>query len=428
MDPYDILARKRAGGALGEAELREVVSGASDESWSDAQLAAFLMAAAIRGLDGQETQWLTQAMLESGQQWRLFDEVPALGDKHSTGGVGDKVSLILSPLLAACGQPVVMLTGRALGHTGGTADKLETIPGLDLALDRRRCLELIERTGLAIGIATDAIAPADRRLYGLRDRTATVDSLPLITASILSKKLATGAAVIVFDVKTGDGAFMRERRDAAALARLLVDTCARMGRRASALITDMSQPLGRCVGHTSEIGETVDCLEGRGPRDLMDLVLELSEEVARLAGSDVSRADLERAVETGAARQKLDEWVEAQGGDPAALPGLGLRRAPEAVPLTASRGGVLAAVQTRRLGLLLGEAGAAARGGEPIDTEVALECEARIGQPVAAGDELARVYLRRPDTELAARLAACFEVADEGRAPELLVERIVASV
>jgi thymidine phosphorylase len=243
VDPYDILAHKRAGLRLGEEELREVVAGASGGGWSDAQLGAFLMAAAIRGLDSEETQWLTQAMLESGEQWRLGDEIPTLGDKHSTGGVGDKVSLILSPLLAACGQPVVMLTGRALGHTGGTADKLETIPGLDLALDRQRCLRLLAETGLAIGIATDAVAPADRRLYGIRDRTATVDSLPLITASILSKKLATGAGAIVFDVKTGDGAFMCERQDAAALASLLVDTCQRIGCRASALITDMSQPM-----------------------------------------------------------------------------------------------------------------------------------------------------------------------------------------
>ena len=424
MDPYQILARKRAGASLDAAELRQVVAGASGDGWSDAQLAAFLMAAAIRGLDREETAALTRAMLESGEQWRLADEVPTLGDKHSTGGVGDKVSLVLSPLLAACGQPVVMLTGRALGHTGGTADKLETIPGLDLALDRGRCLRLLERTGLAIGIATAEIAPADRRLYGLRDRTATVDSLPLITASILSKKLATGAGAMVFDVKTGDGAFMRRREDAAELARLLVETCERIGRRAGALITDMSQPLGRSVGHTAEIGETLDCLEGRGPADLMELVLALCEELSGLAGTGVGRADLEAAIASGAARAKLDEWVVAQGGDASVLGELGRRRAPEVVSVVAARSGVLAAVATRRLGLLLGEAGAAARGGRPIDTEVSLEVEARIGEPVAAGDELARVYLRRPDEALSARLADCFEVADEGEAPELVVERV----
>jgi pyrimidine-nucleoside phosphorylase len=424
VEPYEILARKRAGKRLGEAELRSVVAGASGTGWSDAQLAAFLMAAAIRGLDGEETQWLTRGMLESGQQWRLFEELPLLVDKHSTGGVGDKVSLILAPLLAACAQPVVMLTGRALGHTGGTADKLETIPGLDLALDRDRCLRLLDRTGMAVGIATEGIAPADRRLYGLRDRTATVDSLPLITASILSKKLATGAAAIVFDVKTGDGAFMRERRDAEALAALLVETCTGMGRRASALITDMSQPLGRCVGHTCEIGETLECLEGRGPQDLTELVLELSAEAANLAGTGVGRADLEAAMESGAARAKLNEWVEAQGGDPSALADLGRRRAPLVVPLCAKRSGVLAQVHTRRLGLLVGEAGAAARDGGAIDTEVALEYGARLGQTVTAGQELARLFLRRADDDLVSRLSDCFEVADEGRVPELIVDHI----
>jgi pyrimidine-nucleoside phosphorylase len=427
LNAYDILARKRAGLRLDEDAVRSLVAGAAGGAWSDAELAAFLMAAAIRGLDGEETQWLTRGMLESGEQWRLFDDLPELGDKHSTGGVGDKISLILSPLLAACGQPIVMLTGRALGHTGGTADKLETIPGLDLAIDRERCLRLLERTGMAIGIATDTIAPADRRLYELRDRTATVDSLPLITASILSKKLATGASAIVFDVKTGDGAFMRERRDAAALASLLVDTCSRLGRRASALITDMSQPLGCWVGHTAEIGETVDCLEGGGPEDVMELVLTLSEEVSRLTGSGVARVDLERAVDSGAARAKLDQWVEAQGGDPSSLPELGRRRAPVAIPITASRSGRLAAVATRRLGLLLGEAGGAARDGQPIDSEVALEYTARIGQPVRAGDELAQVYLRRRDDELCSRFTTCFAVADDGEAPGLIVDKVLPS-
>jgi pyrimidine-nucleoside phosphorylase len=321
-----------------------------------------------------------------------------------------------------------MLTGRALGHTGGTADKLETIPGTDLAIDRERCMRLLDETGMAIGIATDAIAPADRRLYGLRDKTATVDSLPLITASILSKKLATGAGAIVFDVKTGDGAFMRDQRDAAELAALLVDTCSRMGQRASALITDMSQPLGRWVGHTVEIGETVDCLEGRGSEDLMELVMALSIELSRLAGTALTRDDLGAAIRSGAARAKLDQWVEAQGGDSTRLEAVGRRRAPEAAPLEAQRSGVLAAVATRRLGLLLGEAGAAARGGGAIDTEVALEYRSRIGRSVAAGDELARVYLRRPDEALCGRLAACFDVAEAAVPPATVVDRITPSV
>jgi pyrimidine-nucleoside phosphorylase len=255
-----------------------------------------------------------------------------------------------------------------------------------------------------------------------------VDSLPLITASILSKKLATGAGAIVFDVKTGDGAFMRDQRDAAELAALLVDTCSRMGQRASALITDMSQPLGRWVGHTVEIGETVDCLEGRGSEDLMELVMALSIELSRLAGTALTRDDLGAAIRSGAARAKLDQWVEAQGGDSTRLEAVGRRRAPEAAPLEAQRSGVLAAVATRRLGLLLGEAGAAARGGGAIDTEVALEYRSRIGRSVAAGDELARVYLRRPDEALCGRLAACFDVAEAAVPPATVVDRITPSV
>ncbi|HXT20247.1 MAG TPA: thymidine phosphorylase, partial [Thermoanaerobaculia bacterium] len=237
--PYEILGRKRAGEPLSAAEVRALVAGAADGSWSDAQVGAFLMAAAIRGMNADETRTLTLAMLESGEQWRLASEVPRLCDKHSTGGVGDKVSLPLAPLLAACGLPVVMLTGRALGHTGGTADKLEAVPGLRLGLDRESTLRLLRDTGIAIGIATGSIAPADKRLYQLRDQTATVSSLPLITASILSKKLAAGAGALVLDVKVGSGAILPEVEQARELAELLVATANALGLRTSGWITDM---------------------------------------------------------------------------------------------------------------------------------------------------------------------------------------------
>ena len=205
MLPYEILARKREGSALTVDEIDCVVEGATRGSWSDAELAAFLMAVAIRGADGEETRALTQAMLRSGELWDLAADFPLLADKHSTGGVGDKTSIILTPLLAACGVPVVMLTGRALGHTGGTLDKLEAIPGFRQDLDRARAVSLLGQVQAAVGVATASVAPADRRLYALRNRTGTVESIPLITASILSKKLATGAAAIVFDIKTGVG-------------------------------------------------------------------------------------------------------------------------------------------------------------------------------------------------------------------------------
>lgn len=304
--PYELLDRKRLGHPWSPAEIEEAVVGAVRGDWSDAQLGAFLMAAATRGLDESETAALTGAMLDSGDRWDLARDVPHLGDKHSTGGVGDKVSLVLGPLLAACGQPVVMLTGRGLGHTGGTADKLETIPGLDLALDRRRALRALERTELAIGLATEAIAPADRRLYALRDATGTVAIPSLIVASILSKKLACGAAALVFDVKAGDGAFLPELAEAEALARRLIEVCGRFDRPAAALITDMDQPLGRWAGHGVEVAEALDCLAGEGPDDLRRLTLDLGELLCRTAGSGVTRDRLEAALADGRARERFE--------------------------------------------------------------------------------------------------------------------------
>jgi pyrimidine-nucleoside phosphorylase len=424
---YDILTRKRAGGALTEREIGAVVGGAADGSLGDAELGAFLMAAAIRGLDLAETRALTLAMLDSGERWDLRRDAPGVLDKHSTGGIGDKTSLILGPLLAACGVPVAMLTGRALGHTGGTADKLESIPGMRLDLDRGRALDLLRSTGVAIGIATGAIAPADRRLYALRDRTATVESLELITASILSKKLAAGAAAVVFDVKTGSGAFMPQPERAAALARSLVDTCAALGQPASALLTDMSQPLGRWVGHTAEVREALETLAGEGPPDLLEVTLALAEEGAGLSGHAVSRADLERAIASGAARERFERWAAAQGADAGWLRRPDFTLAPEVVSLRAPRAGVLAAVDCRALGLLLAEAGAGRAAGAPaIDFAVSLRSVTRLGDPVAVGDELARLYLRRRDESLERRLLACFAIADQGAAPPLVRERIGA--
>jgi pyrimidine-nucleoside phosphorylase len=424
--PYRILERKRAGLPLDRAEIGEVVRGAADGSWSDAQLAAFLMAAAIRGLDAEETAALTLGMLESGERWQLAAAVPHLCDKHSTGGVGDKISLTLGPLLASCGLPVVMLVGRALGHTGGTADKLESIPGVGLELDRGRCLSLLSRCGLAIGVATSGIAPADRKLYALRDGTATIDSLPLITGSILSKKLATGAAALVFDVKTGNGAFLPEPDEARQLARMLVDTARALGVAASALLTDMSQPLGEWVGHAAEVREALACLAGEGPEETTELTLVLAEEVSRLAGQPLGRAELAAALVSGRARRRFFEWAELAGADPGWLAEPRLPLASVERPLRAERDGRLARVDTRQLGLLLIEAGAGrVRPGARIDPGVALRYLTRLGREVAAGEELARLYLRREDEALAARFAACFTVADEAASPPLVRERVL---
>jgi pyrimidine-nucleoside phosphorylase len=422
--PYRILERKRAGMRLDEEEIRSVARGATDGSWSEGQLAAFLMAAAIRGLDAEETRALTLAMLESGERWELSREVPLLCDKHSTGGVGDKVSLVLGPLLASCGLPVAMLTGRSLGHSGGTMDKLESIPGMELGLSRARCLHLLDRCGLAIGGATAEIAPADRRLYSLRDTTATVDSLPLITASILSKKLAMGAAAIVFDVKTGNGAFMPDLESSVELGRGLVETARALGTPTSYLVTDMSQPLGRWTGHTAEVLETWQCLSSKGPADTMEVTFALGEEVSRLVGSPVSRGQMEEALSSGRAMERCEQWAALQGADPVWLRAPRFELAPVEQPLLAPRSGRLAAVDVRQLGLLLVEAGGGRRRhNDAVDFGISLETKARLGDEVREGDELARVYLRRQDERIAGLLAACFSVRDEGEAPALIAAR-----
>ncbi|HMB53415.1 MAG TPA: thymidine phosphorylase [Thermoanaerobaculia bacterium] len=423
--PFRILDRLRAGRPLGREEMASVAAGAADGSWSDAQLGAFLMGVAVRGLEAETTGALIEAMIASGESWDLASDVPGLTDKHSTGGVADSVSLVLAPLLGCCGVPVAMLTGRGLGHTGGTTDKLESIPGLTLHLGRDDCLRLLADHGCAVGTSTAEIAPADRKLYSLRDVTATIRSLPLITASILSKKLATGAEVLVFDVKTGDGAFLQEADAAHQLAHDLVDTCAALGRKAVALLTDMNQPLGEWAGHACEVRATLECLEGGGSADLMEVTYRLGEEMAKLGGHEVTRADLEAAIASGKAREHFDRWAEAQGAEAGWLGSPVCELAPEEYVLSAPRAGVLAKVETRQLGLLLAEAGGGrAAGGDEIDFGVSLRSVARLGDEVGKGDELGRVYLRAPDEGLAERFRACFVVAEEGEAPPLVYERV----
>jgi len=423
--PYEVLARLRAGAPLRPGDLGEVAHGAADGSWSDAQLAAFLMGVAIRGLDLDRTRELTAGMLESGERWGLAREFPNLVDKHSTGGVGDKASLVLAPLVAAAGAPVIMLTGRGLGHTGGTADKLEAIPGFRQELDRPRACGLLDRCGIALGVATAGIAPADRKLYALRDRTATVDSLPLIVASILSKKLATGASAMVFDVKVGDAAFLPRLDQARELARLLAGISSELGMKAEALLTDMNQPLGDWAGHACEIREVLDCLEGRGPRETIDLTIALALALGRQIGAGWSDESLRGLIGSGAARERFVRWTVAQGAAERWFEDPKLPLAPEETVIRAQQAGFVAAVHTRQLGLLLAEAGGARRaiGGE-LDLGIALHYRTRLGRRVEMGEELARVYLRRSDPELAARFAGCFEIGASATEPALIVERI----
>jgi len=409
-----------------------VARGATDGSWSDAQLAAFLMGVVIRGLDVPQTRELTAAMLDSGERWRLSEEFPGLADKHSTGGVGDKTSLVLAPLLAAAGVPVVMLTGRGLGHTAGTADKLESIPGIEQNLDRDRARRLLAECGIAMGVATAGIAPADSKLYALRDRTATVDSMPLMVASILSKKLATGASAIVFDVKVGDAAFLPRIEQARELATLLAGITAELGIRASALLTDMNQPLGDWAGHSAEIRETLEILEGGGPAETIGVTLALAAELGRMLSVDLSPERLRGFLASGAARERFARWAVAQGAETAWFDRPELALAPVEKVFVAGRAGVVSRVRTRRIGLLLAEAGGARQVvGAELDHGIAYRYRTRLGRRVEKGEELARVYLRREDSSLAERFAACIEIAAPDTpealrpAPPLVAERIL---
>jgi pyrimidine-nucleoside phosphorylase len=426
--PYRVLERKRAGLPLTAEEIVAVVRGAVG-SWSDGQVGAFLMAAAIRGLDAAETRALTEAMAASGDLWDLHAAAPRAVDKHSTGGVGDKVSMLFAPLVAACGLPVAKLTARGLGHTGGTADKLESIPGLVLDMDRERCLQLLAQTGIAIGVPSARIAPADQRLYAMRNLTATVDSLPLVASSILAKKLALGAGALVFDVKTGDGAFFPRLEDSLALASLLVETARDLGRSAVAVVTDMSQPLGRWAGHACEVREVIDCLrEGDGDPRLVDLVCALAAEAAALAGVELDAAAARGKLRSGEPLERFNRWAAAQGADRRWLDAPRFELAPIEIVAEAPVSGRLAAVATRELGMLLLEGGGGRKSaGAAIDHGVSLDYRARIGDEVAAGQELARLYVRRGDERLREVFTRCFEIAEVGAdaLPPPLVHRVV---
>lgn len=415
--PYQILDRKRLGEALTKAEIEAVVAGTVDGSWDEAQVGAFLMAVATRGLDAGETATLVAAMVDSGERWNLADEVPNLVDKHSTGGVGDKVSLVLAPLLAAVGVPVAMLTGRALGHTGGTADKLETIPGLSLDLDREGVLDALAATGMAIGLATPGIAPADRVFYRLRDRTGTVQSLPLVTASIVSKKLALGPAAVVYDVKTGPGAIFPDLDTSRELLQGLVSATRDSGVRSAGLITDMSQPLGEWSGHSAEVQEAWHVLSGEGPEDLIEVTLALAVEACGLVESEVGDDDLRRMLTSGRALETFIDWAEHQGADPDWLADPDFARGTEEFAIEAEGDGVVAEVDLRRFGWLL-QSKAFAAGS--LDPGVAVRRLRRLGDEVEAGQPIALVYLDEEDRSWLGQVAACWRIAEAGEAPLLV--------
>ncbi|MCA1591389.1 MAG: thymidine phosphorylase [Acidobacteria bacterium] len=437
MRPQDVIRRKRDGGELSREEIAFFVRGVVSDEWADYQSSALLMAIYLNGMSGAEQQSLTEEMLHSGEVLD-FSELPQpVADKHSTGGVGDKTSLILAPLAAVCGVCVPMISGRGLGHTGGTLDKLEAIPGYRVNLSLAEFRTVLERVGFAMIGQTETIAPADKKLYALRDATETVEAIPLIVASIMSKKLAAGLDALVLDVKSGTGAFMHDETGAEELARALVATGNSFGVRTEALITDMNQPLGRAVGNAVEVSECIDLLRGEvdeRARPVLDLSVELAARMVSLSGVeaslDVARGKVKRALESGAALDCFRRNVEAQGGDarvcdePGRLRDLTLRE----VRVESERAGFVAAIDAAEIGRAVAVIGGGrARMSDSIDAGVGFLAEAKIGDEVKAGEALGLLLCRKtPDAEeSAARIRSAYRIAEEQpRAPELIKEVI----
>jgi pyrimidine-nucleoside phosphorylase len=437
MRAYDLIMKKREGGTLNEAELAYLAWGATTGGIADEQLAAFLMAVFFKGMDPvhELPAWLN-AMLHSGQVLDLSQIPGRKVDKHSTGGVGDKISLPLAPLVAVCGVKVPMVSGRGLGHTGGTLDKLESIPGFSVDLSLARFTELVNRLGLCLIGQTAEIAPADRKLYALRDATATVESVPLIASSILSKKLAEGIDALVLDVKVGRGAFMKSLPQARLLARTMVELCRAVGRGCVALLTAMDVPLGAAVGNAVEVKESLEILHDRGPADVRELTLLLGVEMllqGEAPGIDGDRAlarlRLETALANGSAARRFAELIEAQGGDPRVVEEPARMPWPKLVrELRAQASGVVTRLDAELTGLAAVELGAGrARKEDTVDPAAGILLRKKPGEPVRAGEVLAELHASTEARLDAgeARLKAAYAIGD--RAPPaqpLLLERI----
>jgi len=436
MNTVDIIRKKRDGGALTREEIDHWISGTVAGTIPEYQTSALLMAILLKGMTDEETAVLTDVMAHSGSMFTPDDLGGFTVDKHSTGGVGDTTTLVLIPLLAAAGLTVGKLSGRALGHTGGTIDKLESIPGFRTDLSRERFLELVNRTGLALADHTEDMVPADRILYELRDVTATVRSLPLIVSSIMSKKIAGGAQGIVIDVKTGAGAFLPEIEASRTLARSLVSIGAKLGRKMAALITDMSQPLGRMVGNALEVVEAIDTLKGRGPDDLVDLCCELGAELLVFGGvsddRDAAIERLRRHLLDGTALDKLRELIVNQGGNPAVIddPDL-LPRAARRVEARSSVAGVVRGLNALEIGRAANLLGAGRFTKEDsIDPAVGVELLHKIGDTVEADEILAVLHVNGEENlQQACRMVeAAYDVAPVGTpvdVPPIVLERIL---
>jgi pyrimidine-nucleoside phosphorylase len=425
MRAVDIIRAKRDGEALSREAIESFVRGVTDGSWEDYQASALLMAIVLKGMNAVETAWLTDAMARSGDRVRL-DHIPGIKvGKHSTGGVGDKVSIVLAPLAAACGVVVPKMSGRGLGHTGGTLDKLESIPGFRVALSLEEYKRILAEVGCCLISQTETIAPADKKLYALRDVTSTVESLPLIAASVMSKKLAEGSDALILDVKCGRGAFMQRPADARALARSLVSIGTAAGVRTEAFITRMDVPLGRAVGNALEVAECIDVLSGRGPADLTELIVRFASrmvQVGEQAGSDQdAESKVRAALASGAAREKFKQMITWQGGDP------GVVEDPRQLPaaklshqVAAKRAGYVTSLDA----LLVGRAAVALgagrdKKGDQVDLSAGILLRKKPGEQVAAGEPVLEVrYNDQSRLDAAVALATQAVVIGDQAQPE----------
>jgi pyrimidine-nucleoside phosphorylase len=429
--PVELIERKRDGGELTARELEEFMLGYANDEIPDYQLAAFCMAVFFRGLTAEETYALMEAMIKTGE---TVDLRSALGrkvvDKHSTGGVGDKTSIAVGPIVAACGVPFAKMSGRGLGHTGGTLDKLESIPGFRVELSTEELIAQVQSAGMAIVGATADLVPADKRLYALRDVTATVDNYSLIAASIMSKKIAGGAEAIVLDVKVGDGAFMKSEADARTLAEAMLELGRHADREVVCLLTDMNQPLGRAVGNALEIREAIATLRGEGPPDFVELVVAASSRLLTLSDLGVDEAEarerVTRSLEDGSAVEAYERWVRAQGGDPdeSRLPS-----APVVRELEAASAGYVAELGAVRVGQAALHLGAGRQTkDDAIDHAVGVVCLRKRGDRVAEGEAVFEIHAQSEDAaaEVARELESAYVLADEPPATSPVVIDVIA--
>ncbi len=433
MTPYELIKAKRDGAVLADAELEQILKRYTAGELPDYQMAALLMAIFFRGMNDAELVAWTSAMLHSGEVLDLSDLAGVKVDKHSTGGVGDKVSLALAPMVAACGVLVPMIAGRGLGHTGGTLDKLESIPGFRVDLSTAQYRRQVREVGACIIGQTKEIAPADKKLYALRDVTATVDCIPLIASSIMSKKLAEGIDALVLDVKVGSGAFMKRLADARALARALIGIGKQMGKQVTALLTSMEQPLGRAVGNALEVEEAVAILRGEAPTDVTEVTMALGAEMLVLGKAcpdrAAARARLDEAVQSGRALEKLKVMVKAQHGDPEAIDDLSkLPRAKQTKDVSASSAGYVEAIDAEAVGVASVVLGAGRLAVDSkIDPSVGFTLLKKVGEQVEIGEPLVRIHYNGDSAlaEVVTRVVRAYKVGERPtKGSPSIVERL----